>query len=307
VVDGDYHNNLNNEGHIWIKYRNEGDKDIIAGFKEAANASYGNSNSMYSWLYDPKYTITTTLNGQLMLTMLAEDLMDIKDLKMIQCNTDGLTALVPRNKVDEFNSKCSDWENKTQLILEHAEYSKIIIRDVNNYIAVYTNGKYKCKGAFEFENIPLHKNKSHNIIPIAVFNYFVKGISPEITIKNHTNIFDFCAGVKAKKSPERGKSWFELHYIQNGEKVVQKLSKTVRYYISNTDKTLIKNSESGHSEFVEAPIKNRNNKKFVTVQYFNKAFYPKDFSEYNVDYQYYIMEVNKRISQIENIGQFSLF
>lgn len=28
VIDQDYHNNIKNEGHIWIKYRNEGDTDI---------------------------------------------------------------------------------------------------------------------------------------------------------------------------------------------------------------------------------------------------------------------------------------
>ena len=29
VIDSDYYNNNNNEGHIWIKIQNEGDKDYI--------------------------------------------------------------------------------------------------------------------------------------------------------------------------------------------------------------------------------------------------------------------------------------
>ena len=29
VVDTDYYNNKNNEGHMWIKIQNEGDKDYI--------------------------------------------------------------------------------------------------------------------------------------------------------------------------------------------------------------------------------------------------------------------------------------
>jgi len=29
VIDADYYNNSNNEGHIWIKIQNEGDKDYI--------------------------------------------------------------------------------------------------------------------------------------------------------------------------------------------------------------------------------------------------------------------------------------
>ena len=29
VIDADYYNNVNNEGHIWIRIQNEGDKDYI--------------------------------------------------------------------------------------------------------------------------------------------------------------------------------------------------------------------------------------------------------------------------------------
>lgn len=52
--------------------------------------------------------------------------------------------------------------------------------------------------------IPLHKDKSYNIIPIAIYNYFVKKIPIEDTIYKHRNIFDFCAAVRAKKSDKKG-------------------------------------------------------------------------------------------------------
>ena len=29
VIDADYYNNKDNEGHIWIKIQNEGDKDYV--------------------------------------------------------------------------------------------------------------------------------------------------------------------------------------------------------------------------------------------------------------------------------------
>lgn len=29
IIDKDYYNNINNEGHIWIKIQNEGDKDFV--------------------------------------------------------------------------------------------------------------------------------------------------------------------------------------------------------------------------------------------------------------------------------------
>lgn len=45
------------------------------GFKLSTNSVYGKSNSEYSFLYDPLYTLKTTLAGQLALCMLSEMLM----------------------------------------------------------------------------------------------------------------------------------------------------------------------------------------------------------------------------------------
>lgn len=274
----------------------------------SANSVYGKSNDVYSWLYDPQYTMATTINGQLLLSMLAEKLMNIPDSNIIQINTDGLTMKIPRNKLSDYYDICIEWMNLTKLQLEYAEYSKMIIWDVNNYLAFYTNGKCKAKGKCEFENIPLHKNKSHNIIPYAVYKYFKEYISVEDTIKNHTNIFDFCAGVKAKKSDKKGYSHYELHSIVDGEFKKQKLSKTVRYYISNKGATLIKVYETDDWEHVEAPIRKGNKLiKDWKVTYFNKAFYPNDFKEYNIDYNYYITKAREWILNIENKKQYLLF
>jgi hypothetical protein len=284
-----------------------GDKAIIKGFKEAANIPYGKSNDVYSWLYDPKYTLQTTINGQLALTMLAESLMDIKNLQLIQINTDGLTAKLPKSQIENYYKTCSEWEKLTKFKLEHADYKKMIIFDVNNYIGVYTNDKTKCKGRCEFENIPLHKNKSHNIIPIAFYEYFVNNKSIEDTIYNHKNIFDFCAGVRVKNSPIKGQSNYELHYVEDGNLKIDKLSKTVRYYISNKGKTLIKRYGDGSFAHVEAPKKVGKLSKDWKVTYFNKAFYYDNMKKYDIDYSYYISKTKEWIYVIEDKSQLTLF
>ncbi len=35
IIDSDYYNNKNNEGHIWVKIRNEGNKDMVVKQGEA--------------------------------------------------------------------------------------------------------------------------------------------------------------------------------------------------------------------------------------------------------------------------------
>lgn len=107
-----------------------------AMLKLALNGVYGDSNNQYSPFYDPKYTMSITINGQLLLCVLAELLATIPDLTMIQINTDGLTVRCPRYQSDTvmFIAKC--WEEQTGLELERADYKMMAIRDVNNYIAI---------------------------------------------------------------------------------------------------------------------------------------------------------------------------
>ena len=288
--------------------KKEGNKVLADGFKLAANSVYGKSNDVYSWLYDPQYTMATTINGQLLLTMLAEMLMEINDSKLIQINTDGLTMKIHRDDLNQYYEICEKWMKITKLELEYVEYSKMIIFDVNNYLAFYTNGKYKAKGRCEFEDIPLHKNKSFAIIPRAFYEYHKNNVEPVEFITNHNNIYDFCAGVKSKRSDKRGGNWYQLHWIENGDYKTKKLSKTVRYYVSNKGATLIKHSEDGSQSHVEAPVrKGTRILKDWKVTYFNKSVKHNDFSKYDIDYTYYISKVNEWITDIKDKKQLSLF
>ena len=272
------------------------------------NATYGLTNDEYSFLRDRAVTLSICINGQLLLTMLLEMLAEKMPLELVMMNTDGFEVRIPRAYEETYSSVCKEWESLTKLELEFVDYQKMIISDVNNYIAIYTNGKTKTKGKYEFKDIPLHKNKSHCIIPYAVYNHWVHNINVEETIKGHRNIFDFCAGVKAKKSVERGQSSYELHAIAIQDLKITKLSKTVRYYICNKnhDGYLMKRYSIGSLEQVEAPARKGKIFKAWTVKYFNKYFKPKEFSEYNIDYQYYIMKANEWISEFDQ-KQLSLF
>jgi hypothetical protein len=272
------------------------------------NATYGLTNDEYSFLRDRAVTLSICINGQLLLTMLLEMLAEKMPLELVMMNTDGFEVRIPRAYEETYSSVCKEWESLTKLELEFVDYQKMIISDVNNYIAIYTNGKTKTKGKYEFKDIPLHKNKSHCIIPYSVYNYWVHNINVEETIKGHRNIFDFCAGVKAKKSVERGQSSYELHAIAIQDLKITKLSKTVRYYICNKnhDGYLMKRYSIGSLEQVEAPARKGKIFKAWTVKYFNKYFKPKDFSDYNIDYQYYIMKANEWIAEFDE-KQLSLF
>lgn len=203
-----------------------------AALKEALNASYGNSNNKYSPLYDPAYTMQTTVNGQLMLCMLAEQLMKIPGLTMIQANTDGLTYRCPRQYLEHTDAVCKWWMSVTKLELEYANYSRMIIRDVNNYIAVYDSGKVKRKGAYEHV-YHWHQDPSATIVPKAAEAALVHGKDIREFITSHRDPFDFMCRAKVPRGSRLVLRWPEWN-------VEQDLQHITRYFLSRNGGSMVK-------------------------------------------------------------------
>jgi len=265
-------------------------------YKIILNSTYGLSNDENSFLYDPEFTMRITINGQLSLTMLYEMICEeIPNAIPLMQNTDGLETMIPREYVDRYMDICSRWEKRTMLQLEHDTYSKIILGDVNNYIAITENGKAKSKGRFEYKELALHKNKSFLIIPKAIQAYFVDGIKPEDYLAQNQNIFDYCGGVKIKGDWE-----FYEHSIVNGEHSIKHLQHTIRYFVSNSGSKIVKkNNTDGREIQVEA------GKWMQTVMI---DYVEKDFSDYDINMKYYLDNIYKEIRSLEPINnQLSLF
>lgn len=105
--------------------------------KLASNGTYGNSNNEHSIVYDPRFTMQITINGQLMLCMLAEWLLTVDTLQVLQINTDGITYRIHRSRMEHAKIVRDIWMRRTHLVLEEARYSRLFIRDCNSYIAEY--------------------------------------------------------------------------------------------------------------------------------------------------------------------------
>ena len=265
-------------------------------YKIILNSTYGLSNDKNSFLYDPEFTMKITINGQLSLSMLYEMICEeIPGAIPLMQNTDGLETVIPKDQVDKYMEICARWEELTSLQLEHDKYSKIILGDVNNYIAITEDGKAKCKGRFDFENLALHKNKSFSIIPKAIFNYFVNGIEPKEYLKTQKNIFDYCGGVKIK-----GDWKFYEHSVVNGNYAKLPLQHTIRYYISHKGSKIIKTNLTDSREIqIEAG-------KWMQTTMIN--YVEKDIEDYDINYDYYLENIEKEINSLEpKITQLKLF
>jgi hypothetical protein len=279
------------------KPKAEQDKAIIDGYKESANIPYGKSNQNTSFLYDPKYTMNTTVSGQLSVSMLVERLGEqIPDLQLIMFNTDGYEVKINKKYKDLYFKIRKQWEIETGLVLESDEYVKMWISNVNNYGCITTKSKVKNKGQFEVDKViggepAYHKDNSFRIIPLAIQEYYVNNVPIEETIYNHKNIYDFCGRQKFNKD-----SYGEIHYLKDNDIVIEKQQKNVRYYISKSNKKFVKQYLKGSTELIN---------KGYEVEIFNK-FIDKEFKEYKINYNFYITEA-KKIIQILEPKQMVLF
>jgi len=258
-------------------------------YKIILNSTYGLSNDKNSFLYDPQFTMFITINGQLTLMMLYEMICEaIPEAIPLMQNTDGVETVIPRSKKQIYLDVCKKWEEITSLTLEHGTYSKLVLADVNNYIAVDEDGKAKCKGRFEFEGLALHKNKSKLIIPKALYAYFVDGILPEETIKNNNNILDYCIGGKSKGN------WQQVaRSIEHNQPVEYKLQKINRYYISNSGCKIIKVNKNDKREIqLEAGR---------WMQTIMNNIENKDWALYDINEKYYLDAIEREINNIIGI------
>jgi hypothetical protein len=298
---------------FYLERSKYGKKDPINYiYKIILNSTYGLSNDMNSFLYDTLVTMKTTINGQLLLSMLAESLSGIPESQLIMMNTDGLEIRLPRKYEQEFINRCKLWEELTKLELEHDEYEKIILADVNNYIGIFSKRKAKSKeewlslqksepyyvyeagengdlyyfptklkGRFEIK-MDWHKNPSGIIITKAVFNELVLGIPVSQTIESCDNLLDFCYGVKKK--------WdFDLviHRVVNGEHLREVQQKVTRYYMAKGGGRFVKEYKDGRITAVSATAL------VTSVNRIDDNSIPN-----NLDKHFYIAEANKEIEGI---------
>lgn len=270
-----------------------GNMIVADTYKLALNGTYGNLMSDYSWLKDDKAAMGITLNGQLFLSMLSEQLTDA-GIQVDSLNTDGITALVHESQMEIYWDITKRWQEHTKLELEFKEYEKVARLNVNAYYAIYKDdkvfnggdaGKIKEKGDLATK-IVLGKGFDKPIVKIAVRDYFTKGKAIEETIMNHKDIYDFTMFQK-------------VGHQYNVEWWGKKQQHINRYYASKTGAYLYKIKGEGSKKSVQHMLKG------VGVMIFNR-YEEKPMEKYEINYQYYIAAARELINQIES-NQLSMF
>lgn len=225
--------------------------------------------------------MSITINGQLLLAMLAEKL-TAAGAQVIMANTDGLECIIRKENYSEIIKICEEWESLTNLTLEYEQYSKMFVRDVNNYTAVTTSGEFKQKGAFEVDKW-INKDHSKRVVALAVQEYVASGTPVETTIRQHEVVEDFFVFVRCKKTSQ-------LCFDDNGKD--SPLQRINRLIISKSGVPMYKRFTDGRKIGV-----------FVgnNLSDFNLITDDK-LASVEIDYDYYIKEANKIIDSVEHFN-----
>lgn len=203
-------------------------KVIVETLKIVLNGTFGKLGDRWSKLFSPSQMIQVTITGQLAIMMLIETF-TLRGIKVTSANTDGVTAYVPRDKSLEYYDLCFEWERKTGLTLEFANYQWQYNRDVNNYFALTDKGKVKRKGVFE--KTGLKKNAANEICADSVVERIVNGTDIRTTIENCRDIRKF----------------LNVRRVNGGaEKDGEFIGKTVRWYYSKNAKGIFTIKGKGH-------------------------------------------------------------
>jgi hypothetical protein len=189
------------------------------------------------------------------------------------------------------------WTKLTKIQLEDKFYEKMVIMDVNNYIAVDKKGGVKRKGLFGYSMKPedremdYHKNPSMLIVPKALEAFFIHNVPVKDYIMHSQDIYDFCIGVKKKDNFDIIEYYLDPKTQQVHTNTIDQ--KVIRYYVS-TEQRKLKKKYDRESKKPGAVIDLESG---WGTKMFN-VYEAKQMSEYNIDYSYYITEARKVIDAV---------
>lgn len=270
--------------HQRLNAKHSGQKTKNLALKLVLNSVTGKMQQETSWMYDPFSVFKIRINGQLVLLMLVDILLQY-DCKIIQVNTDGVMFVGKREIESRLRESVTELEQKTKLTFEADYYEAFYQYAVNDYFGViegYSKSKdpnlIEKKGMF-ITKTNLGKGLAPTIIPEAVIKYFVENIPIETTIKECKDIKKFMIGQRVDKK-------FEVEY---NDKKVQRIN---RFYASTNGCYLYKiKKEDGKQSYTNLLTKSG-------VTLLNK-YDDADIKCRHINYAYYLSEARKIIEKLK--------
>ena len=231
------------------RIKNKKTNKALAGTQKiVVNAVYGLLRLLSSKLFNPQSAIHVNVSGMVAVYHLAKRLSEVGTV--FQVNTDGV-AFKPFKSVTEeqLDTIRSEWEKEFSLGLETSMFTRLVQRDVNNYVAVKPDGKIKLKGGAVSQANGVDVTKAstptiidHMLVQRIVYNKpFIQAVSDGV-------FRDYTFTLKAMKSAtQSGK-------MVKGDTILE--NEVNRVYASNNGEPILKHKTKGeNAKFPDTPDK----------------------------------------------------
>lgn len=259
--------------------------------KPMINGVYGAGKDRNNPSYDPLMANLTCIFGQMFILDLIDKLEPY--CRLLQTNTDGIFVLCEneemKNKVIEITNQVGE---RLKMEFEIDEYTKLIQKDVNNYIAVKKNGELECKGAMVKFNKPID-----NDLPIlndAVRNYLAYDIPVEQTINECNEYIKFQKVIKL--SAKYKEIWYGNGVSGKDNKITSINGELLKGKVHRVFASKRQSDGSIYKLKIEKGVKSYEQFANTPTHLFidNEDIHDKSIPEY-LDKEYYINEAKKRI------------
>ena len=165
-------------------------------------------------VFDPRRMREVCINGQLMILQLIEDVCEtLPKTQLVNSNTDGVVFKVKNEDWDTFDKIVKAWEQRTRMTMEYDYTTALYQRDVNNYIAIFDNGKIERKGGAVKEATVIDNDLP--VVADAVVEYFVNNVDPTEYISKESDMMRFMKTYKLSGKYN--------HAIHNNETLTDKV------------------------------------------------------------------------------------
>jgi hypothetical protein len=260
-----------------MRLKREGKKKEREPYKRICNIVYGACGDKFNPMYDALHRNLVCVFGQVLMIDLIDKIEDL--IFSLNHNTDGIFFVIKKKDIPELKRRVSEWEQRTHLTMEYEEYSKMIMKDVNNYLAVRTDGSIHAKGAYVKDLNDLDFDLA--ILNDCVRNFLIFGTPTDVTVNACSELKRFQKIVKLSNKYK----WVEHEY---GKGTTKFDNKAYRCFASldNRDGRLLK------CDGVRNPAKFAGTADhcFVINEDINDMAIPD-----KLDKQWYISEANKRL------------
>ena len=259
------------------------DDDLLdESYKLILNTTYGSYKYKWNNLFDPRQANNITIGGQVMIVDLLERLEPY--ITLVQSNTDGVIVIPNEGKRSKIEDIVAEWEARTGLEMEIEVGTRIVQKDVNNYVMKMADGSVEAVGGQVAQFNSKRLRRTNAVVDKALVNHLLYDKNIEEYIHSNNDLLDYQIISKVGKT-------FDEVFLETADGERTPLNFVNRSFAGHEPARLYKKKDGANPHLVASHPEN-------TMVWNGDV---KDLDISMIDKQWYIDQAYNRLKQYEGV------